>query len=214
MWRFLFKVIKKSVKKLKPSNLKAKLNVFKIPKKAGVRMNAKRAALSKSKKVKRTLNRVRRMTSPKQRLKDEIHQKVSILENLVTMENEMLAKRSNAEREIGEAPKEILRNNKLLNAYSHAELKEINGMIDKELKDVGIKSAEDIQRVIDDEQYRSDILQSNAYDTFMENWKEGFFSMDSESVEGMSDEEKEVVWNQILENKNIQSSWWIKKIAK
>lgn len=213
MWRLFKALFKGRTKTFTRKGLAAKLNPLKIPSKLKRSLNFKKQAVRRTNRFKRTFKRIVRATSPKQRLKEDLMVKSQLVENLVTIENEILAKRSNAERSISETSSEILKNNKLLDAFSHAELKEINKHIDKELANIGVKSAKDLEGVIRDEEYREDLVKTNAYETFMDNWKEGFFSLDSESVEGMSEEEKEVVWQQIVESRTPNSEWWSSKIA-
>lgn len=214
MWKLLKALFKGRTKTFTRKSLSAKLNPLKIPSKVKRSLNLKKQVVRRTNRFKKAFKKVRRIASPKQRLKDDILVKSNLIENLVNIENEMLAKRSNAERAISETSNEIIKNNKLLDAFSHSELKEINKHIDKELGNIGLKSANDIEDVIRNDQFREDLVKTNAYDTFMDNWKEGFFSLDSESVEGMSEEEKEVVWQQIIESRTPNSEWWTSKIAK
>lgn len=176
--------------------------------KAGKKVLNKNNPYIKAKKrykaAKRFVSTVRRMT-PKGRLVDDIMLKANIIENMVHAENEFLAQRTSTQRGLSETVRQANELGNLLHGKSKSDLKAMQSAIHEELNGLGIKSAEDISKVIDSEEFRTDLMMNNAYDSFMDSWREGFFDsgVDKDGNE-LSKEEKEDIWQEILEKKSRQ----------
>lgn len=219
LMRLLKRLAKKTAKRTK-TTIKNVANPKKLSKVLRRKTNPAEIFNNKRKSVGGTINKVRRVLSPKQRLKDHVKAKINLIDNLTTDANEILAQRTNAEIQTSEIVKDISMNDKILNGLTKDELNTINKHIDKEFEDIfGIKSEHDMAKAIMDDVYRYDIVSKGSYDAFMDNWREGMMDLNSEVIIGDSYEvatleEREELMREIMESKTFESEWWQTKIAK
>lgn len=177
------KSIKKSFKSANP------VNIFRKTKKQ-IRNNKKKALA------------VKRVLSPSQRRRERIVEKAALIENLSKSESEFLAQKSAAVKDTGELVQKVNEIDNYLKTFNTAEQEAIEKAMDESLKGLGLDSAKDIERAINEDEFRYDLVVNNAYDTFMENWKNGFFAYNPEDL-GMSEDEREAVWQEIVETKTF-----------
>ena len=173
--------------------------IIKSPGKSLFRRTQAVSAVNKTVKQGRFIRRFYNIATGQRFVLDRVIKKASIIENMVDMENEMLGKRTSAVKQQSEISKVLLEGKHTSNIPKNT-LKEYEKVLDNELKDLGIHNAEDIVRVIEDEEFRQDLVKTNSYEDFMENWKNGFFAYNPEDL-GMSEDEREKVWEEIVSRK-------------
>ena len=186
-----FKVGKNFLKR--QFNFKRKLKAL-TPTRIAKRFNP----LNRIKNIRNITSKIINRFGAKNKLIDKILDKARLIENLVKYENELISQKSNFIKTYSQMVDDISKKTDILKLRSEYELELINKAIDKELKSLGIKSAEDIGKALKDEEFFNDLIINNSYKDFMENWKDGFFAYNPE-VLGMSEDERELIWSQIEE---------------
>ncbi len=196
MWKLFLGLVKRSLNPVR--SIKNLTKIVKNPRKA-IRRKATqpiRSAKSEIKRAKRLGRFVKLTFSPKARLIEDTFVKAKITYSLVDEENLLLAKRTSASRDTSELTKELTESSKALRGRTTEEIRAINKTITKELATLGVDSQERLEQVVRDAEFREDIVKANSYETFMDNWKDGFFAYKPEEL-GMSEDEREAVWEQI-----------------
>lgn len=216
MWGALLRVILKGARKVasnkllnpfKPKNIIKKLNPFNKVKNALPNKIFKRQINKPFKVVKKlkTIGKLRKAFLVKNVLREEILEKATLIDQLANEEDLILQQKSAYNKQTSELVEKITGTRELIKLHNLKELKEMNKMLNKELEGYGVKSRRDMELVVENEEFRKNLVVRNAYEDFMENWKNGFFAYSPEEL-GMSEDERLIVWQEIMDKKDY--AWY------
>lgn len=188
------RIIKNPIKAIK-KQLTDGVNVLSKAKKASKRIVSGANGAKKN---------VRRL-SKNARLEDKIMERATLVDQLRNEQTEVLLHKSNVEITTSVQVEQIVETKGFLKTKTYEEKQDVLEAINKELDDLGLKSEEDITKAVESDEFFYEKVMENSYDAFMENWKNGFYAYNPADL-GMSEDEREIVWQQILEEKNF--AWY------
>ncbi len=143
------------------------------------------------------------------KVKERILKKLRVIEIFVTEENEILTYTTSFERKI-KADIENLSNPTYLKGLTNLELHKIDRALSAELRELGL-SHKEIERFMNDEDFRENKLLEKAYEDFMEDWKKNFYEYDpddgafADNKHINSKEDMDAIWAQIVEDNTFES---------
>lgn len=209
MWRLLFDIAKQAIKK----NVSKTFKIFKDPKviKNAVKPRNIRNKISPVKRAQRkmsTAKKLGRMTklafSPKARAIERLTHKAMLLEQLTSMQYEKWGDVINFVPQTSTTANEINKTTGFLQGKSKGELKAMEEVLNKDLKEWHLENANQISEVIRKDESLQDLVDTNTYEQFMDNWKTAFY--ESEGTAYLTQDEKDEIWNEIEQEKGFE--WW------
>lgn len=142
--------------------------------------------------------------TPKARKVERIILKARVVEGMTDLENLFLERKTSVTKQVSETNRKINELGKNMSKFSKKELEEFEKVMDEELKTLGIKSQEDLHRVINDAEFREELTKANSFDDYMDQWRENFYASDIEKMGFSSEEERDVIWKEIESQKTYE----------
>lgn len=215
MWEILVNLAKEALSK----SVGKVFKVFRNPRAIAnyVKPRNIRNKVSPIKRVQRKMSVIQKMGrlgriafSPKARAIERLTHKAMILEQLTNTQYERWGDVINFVPQTSTTASEINKTTGFLSGKSKTELKAMEEVLNKDLKEWHLENAEQIANAISKDENFQDIVDTNTYEQFMDHWKSAFY--DSDTTAYLTQDEKDLIWSEIEQDKAY--SWWQEREGK